>query len=181
MRRIGSGVLLSVLSLVCLSAPVIAQGVKIGYVDLQLALTESSAGQRAKQAFSAEMGRMETQLEERKKKVETLKDDLEKKAQLLKPEERTELARQYRLEIREFQRLYEDSKKELEIRDRELTGRILAELRHIIHDLGQQGDFTLILEGNNTVVLYGAQTIDLTQAVIAAYNERGTKIAQLKR
>ena len=181
MRRIASGVLLSVLGLVWLSVPVAAQGVKIGYVDLQLALTESSAGQRAKQTFSAEMNRMETQLEERKKKVETLKDDLEKKAQFLRSEERTELARQYRLEIREFQRLYEDSKKELEIRDRELTGRILAELRHIIHDLGQQGDFTLILEGNNTVVLYGAQTIDLTQAVIAAYNERGTKIAQLKR
>ena len=91
------------------------------------------------------------------------------------------MARQYRVEIREFQRLHEDSKKELETQDRELTGRILVELQHIIHDMGQQGDFTLILEGNNTVVLYGAQTIDLTQAVIAAYNKRGTKIAQLIR
>ena len=68
MRRIASGALLSVLSLVWLSVPVAAQGVKIGYVDLQLALTESSAGKKAQQAFSAEMNRVETQLEERKEK-----------------------------------------------------------------------------------------------------------------
>lgn len=181
MRRIGLGVFLSMAGLLYLSAPAAAQGVKIGYVDLQLTLTDSNAGRKAKEAFSAEMNHMESQLEDRKKKVEMLKDDLEKKAQLVKPEEWTELERQYRVEIREFQRLYEDSKKELEIRDREMTGRILVELQQIIYDMGQQGDFTLILEGNNTVVLYGAETIDLTESVISAYNKRGTKIAQLTR
>jgi outer membrane protein len=177
MRRLGIGLFLGVLSLVCLPVLVAAQGVKVGYVDLQLALTDSNAEKKAKEAFSAEMNRMEITLEDRKKKVETLKNELEKKALLLKPEEQTELESQYRVEIREFQRLYEDSKKELEIKDREMTSRILVELRHIISDMGQQGDFALILEGNNTVVLYGAETINLTESVISAYNKRGTKIA----
>lgn len=174
---------LSLVMVGLLSVPsfVAAEDIKIGYVDLQAALNESNAGKKAKEKFKAEMNRMEKKLESRKKRVERLKNELEKKALLLKEDQRESLQRDYRQELRDFERLYKDSEQELKIKDRELTGRILVELRQIIYDMGEQGDYTVILEGNNTVVLYGAEAIDLTQSVIKAYNEKGTKVAQLKR
>ena len=65
----------------------------------------------------------------------------------------------------------------LSVKDRDLTGRILEELRQVIHEMGEQGNYTVILEGNNTVVLYGAKAIDLTDTVIRTYNQKGTKIS----
>ena len=184
MRKIYMSVVLSVL---CLPAFVLGQepadldDIKVGYVDLQTALNESQAGKKAKETFKAQMSRMEKKLERRKKKIDQLKADLEKKALLLKEDERLALQRDYRHEARDFKRLYEDSKQELELKDKELTNRIVAELRQIVYDLGEQGNYTVILEGNNTVVLFGAKAIDLTKNVISSYDKKGTRIAQLNR
>ncbi len=184
MRRIYISVVLSVL---CLPAFVLGQepadldDIKVGYVDLQTALNESQAGKKAKETFKAQMSRIEKKLERRKKKIDKLKADLEKKALLLKEEERLALQRDYRHEARDFKRLYEDSKQELELKDKELTSRIVVELRQIVYDLGEQGNYTVILEGNNTVVLFGAKAIDLTKSVISSYDKKGTRIAQLNR
>ncbi|MGE0683346.1 MAG: OmpH family outer membrane protein [Candidatus Binatia bacterium] len=154
-----------------------AEDMKVGYVDLQKALNESEAGKKAKEVFKAEVDRMEQSLERRKKEVEKLKDELEKKGLLLKEEERDSLERDYRQKLRDFERQYKDSQQELQIKDRDLTGRILEELRQVIQGMGEQGNYTLILEGNNTVVLYGSKAIDLTETVIKTYNARGTKVS----
>jgi len=154
-----------------------AQELKLGYVDLQRALNDSEAGKKAKETFKAEVDRMEQSLERRKSEVEKLKDELEKKGLLLRDEERDTLERDYRQKLRDFERLYKDSQQELQIKDRDLTGRILEELRQVIHAMGEEGNYTVILEGNNTVVLYGAKAIDLTDTVIQTYNQKGTKIS----
>lgn len=175
MRRILLSVLLSLLFVPALAFA--QNSLKIGYVDLQRALNESEAGKKAKEDFKAELGRMEQRLESRKKEVEKLKAELEKKGLLLREEEREALERDYRQKLRDFERLYKDSQQELQIKDRELTARILEELRVILQDIGEQGNYTLILEGNNTVVLYGSKAIDLTQTVIRTYNQKGSKIS----
>ena len=154
-----------------------AVAIKVGYVDLQQALNSSAAGEKAKDSFKSEVERMEQVLEKRRAKVEKLKGELEKKALLLRDDERVALQRDYRQELRDFERLYKDSQEELKIRDRELTARILVELRQVVNAIGEQGDYSVILEGNNTVVLYGSKSIDLTEAVIKAYNKKGTRIS----
>lgn len=158
-----------------------AETLKIGYVDLQRALNESEAGKKAKDAFKGEMTRMEQKLERNKAEVQKLGEELEKKMTILRDEERDSLERDYRQKLRDFERLYKDSQQELKIKDRDLTGRILEELREIILDIGQQGSYTVILEGNNTVVLYGAKTIDLTEQVIQTYNQKGSKVSSAGR
>ena len=155
-----------------------AQELKIGYVDLQRALNESEAGKSAKEKFKGEVDRAEQSLEKRKTELEKLKDELEKKGLLLKEEERSILEGDYRQKLRDFERAYKDSQQELQIKDRELTGRILEDLRQVIQSMGETGNYTVILEGNNTVVLYGAKAIDLTETIITTYNQKGTKVSR---
>ena len=152
---------------------------RIGYVDLQRALNECNAGKSAKEKFKGEVDKAEQSLERRKSEVEKLKDELEKKGLLLRDDERDNLERDYRQKLRDFERAYKDTQQELQIKDRELTGRILEDLRQVIQALGEQGSYTVILEGNNTVVLYGAKAIDLTSEIIKTYNEKGpAKVSQ---
>jgi outer membrane protein len=171
---------LLILSSVLLLAPASlqAQEIKLGYVDLQRALNDSEAGKQAKEKFKAEVDKAEQSLEKRKTEVEKLKEELEKKGLLLNEEQRDSLERDYRDKLGDFERVYKNLQQELQIRDRQLTGRILEGLREVVQSVGEQGSYTVILEGNNTVVLYGAKAIDLTDTIIKAYNQKGTKVSQ---
>ncbi|MBI3249312.1 MAG: OmpH family outer membrane protein [Deltaproteobacteria bacterium] len=171
MRKTLGSILMA--GLLCSPALTWAEDLKIGYVDLQKALNESESGKKAKDKFKLEVDRMEQSLEKRKQEVEKLKDELEKKGLLLKDEERGSLESDYRQKLRDFERQYKDSQQELQIKDREMTGRILEELRQVIQSMGEQGSYTVILEGNNTVVLYGSRAIDLTDTVIKSYDAKG--------
>jgi len=155
-----------------------ADEIKLGYVDLQRALNDSEAGKSAKEKFKAEVDKAEQSLEKRKSEVEKLKEELEKKGLLLNEEQRDALERDYRDKLGDFERVYKNLQQELQIRDRQLTSRILEGLREVVQGVGEQGNYTVILEGNNTVVLYGAKAIDLTDTIIKAYNQKGTKVSQ---
>jgi outer membrane protein len=155
-----------------------AEEIKLGYVDLQRALNDSEAGKNAKEKFKGEVDKAEQSLERRKNEVEKLKQELEKKGLLLNEEQRDALERDYRDKLGDFERVYKNLQQELQIRDRQLTGRILEGLREVVQSVGEQGNYTVIFEGNNTVVLYGSKAIDLTDTIIKAYNQKGTKVSQ---
>ena len=73
------------------AASVSAQELKIGFVNLQQALNESDAGQKAKREFKKHVDRMQEKLKSQKNRLEGLKAELEKKALVMKDAERREL------------------------------------------------------------------------------------------
>jgi outer membrane protein len=65
--------------------------VKIGFVDVQRAISESNAGKRAKERFQAQVKKAEGDLLKEKSELERLKTDFDKKGPLLKDEEKRNL------------------------------------------------------------------------------------------
>ena len=143
---------------------------KIGYVDLQRALNESDAGKRAKEEFKVQVDRLQAQLKKQKDEIDNLKEQLEKKALVMKEEERGNLEDDYRRKLRDFERNYKDSQADLQKKDNELTGGIIKDLQDVIRDYGAREGYTLILENTSSAVLYGAKSSDLTDDIIRQYN-----------
>ena len=146
--------------------------IKIGYVDLVRAMSECEAGKNAQDQLKKAVENSERRLQQQRERVEKLKDELEKKVMVLREEERDALGQDYRQSLRDFERRYKDAEEDLKIKDRQLTSRIMVQLQQIVAELGEQGAYTVVLEGNNTVVLYGKQDIDLTDQVIEEHNKR---------
>ncbi len=156
---------------VFLASAALAQSTpKIGYVDLQRALNESEAGKKAKDEFKVQVDKLQGQLKKQKDEIDTLKDQLEKKAVVMKEEERANLEDEYRKKLRDFERNYKDSQTDLQKKDNELTGGIIKDLQDIIRDYGEREGYTLILEATNSAVLYGIKTADLTDDIMKQYN-----------
>src|SRR5262249_49236243 len=154
-----------------LAGSAFAQGApKIGYVDLQRALNESEAGKRAKEEFKGQVDKLQGTLKKQKDDIDNLKEQLEKKALVMKEEERGNLEDEYRRKLRDFERNYKDSQTDLQKKDNELTGGIIKDLQDIIRDYGEKESFTLILESTSSAVLYGAKGSDLTDEIIPQYN-----------
>ena len=148
-----------------------AEELKIGFVDLQRALNDSSSGQKAKKDFKKQVDRMQEKLKSQKDRLEGLKAELEKKALVMKEEERRELEKDYQRELRDFERSYKDTQAELQQKDNELTAELLKELQVVIAIFGEKQNYTLILEQASSSVLYGAPRIDLTNQILQAYND----------
>lgn len=154
-----------------MAVSVSAQELKIGFVDLQRALNDSNSGQKAKKEFKKQVDRMQEQLKSQKNRLEGLKAELEKKALVMKEEERRELEKDYQRQLRDFERSYKDTQAELQQRDNELTAGLLQELQVVIAIFGEEQGYTIILEQASSSVLYGAPQIDLTNQIIRAYND----------
>ncbi len=144
--------------------------VKIGFIDVQRAISESQAGKRAKEKFQAQVKKAEADLLKEKQEIERLKTDLDKKGPLLKDEERRNLEADLQRRYVSYQRGMQDQQQELRQKEGEMTGDILKELEKIVNEVGKAEKFTLILERSQ--ILYSDQGIDITNRVIEAFNAR---------
>jgi outer membrane protein len=149
-----------------------AQELKIGYVDLQRALNDSEPGRKAKEEFKKQVDKLQVDLKKQKDELDGMKDRLEKKALVMKEDERREMEKDYQRKLRDFERSYKDSQGELQLKDNELTRALLQELQTVIAEYGKNGSYTVILELSSSSVLYGDPKVDLTDQIIAAYNKR---------
>ena len=149
-----------------------AQEIRVGTINLQRALNESTAGKNAKVRFKEQLDRLQSDLEKQKNEVDALKDQLAKKSLVMKDEERRSLEQEYQRKLREFERAYEDSQGELQQRDAELTRDLVVELQVVIQDYGRRGGYTVILEQAGGALLYGTPNIDITDAIIAEFNQK---------
>jgi len=145
---------------------------KIGYVDLQRALNESEAGKKAKDEFKGQVDKLQGSLKRQKDDLESMKEKIEKKAAVMKDEERLELEEDYRKKLRDFERSYKDTQADLQRKDQELTADILKDLQEIIREYGDQEGYTVILEASGTGFLYGAKGADITETVLEQYNAK---------
>ena len=158
------------LTLLCVPAVGAQERVKIGFIDIQRAISDSNAGKRAKERFQAQVKKAEAELLKEKTELERLKADLDKKGPLMKEEERRNLEADLQRRFVNYQRTMTDQQQELRQKEGALTGDILKELEKIVNEIGKSDKFTLILERNQ--ILYSDQGIDVTNKVIEVFNNR---------
>jgi outer membrane protein len=151
-------------------SPAFGQALKVGFVNIQKAISESRAGERARKKFEGTIKAKEAALAREKQTIERLKRDLEKKALLLKADERVSLQRDFQKRVRDYERQMNDAQEELQIQERQMTAEILQDLQKIVEEIGKSQRFTLILDRSQ--LLYTDKGIDITNEVIQLYNRR---------
>jgi len=144
---------------------------KIGYIDLQRVMLESERGKEAKKALMDEADKLKKTLDQRQDEIQKLKDSLERQAATITPEARADKEKQYQTKLKDYQRLAGDYETELRQKDAETSQRILKELEEIVKRLGDGEKYTLILERTQAGILFGNTANDITERIIALYNE----------
>jgi len=149
-----------------------AESLKIAYVDMQRALNQCEAGKEAKRQFAAELEKIQKEFAGKQKDLEKIKEDLEKRGSVFSENVRQQKERDYLAKMRELQRLQRDYDEDLRRKDRELSERILRNLEAIIKKMGEEGQYTLILERNQPTVIYISNVLDLTEEVIKRIDKK---------
>ena len=178
----------------CMMAVVLGLGLaetahaqKIGVVDLQAVLDQSTRGRSAKDRLR-DLGdklqqEIKSKLEFKRQKEEELqklqsefrsqKDLLTEQARAAKDEDYRRRARELKRFIDDTNRFTEDATQEFREREMRETQGLLLSVRRVVQEIGEREGYQLVLEGNeNTaVVLYFNQSIDITPKVVQRFDQ----------
>ena len=149
---------------------VLAADLKIAYVDIQKAVNESNAGKDAKKLITKDVEKFQGQIADKQKILQTMKESLEKQAPMLNPDARATREKDYQNKLREFQRWGEDTQNEINQKRMEMERNISIGLQKVIQKVGADEGYTLILEKNESIVLFVSKALDITDRVIKAYD-----------
>jgi outer membrane protein len=174
MRAQGYSGIVMAAALLTAAAPALAQAPapRIAIVDVQRVLARSAAGVAAREQLERDKAGMQKEMDAKRKELEALLDELEKKGPLMTADALRDKQDQFERKRRDAARLADDLQKELQKREALLLQKVLQEISGIIDKVGKERSYLLIVERRGAAVLYGAPEADLTEEVIKAYDQQ---------
>ncbi len=143
---------------------------KIACVDIQRAINECSAGKEAKKALTKEAEKVQNLIFEKQKELQEMKESLDKQSLMLNIDARAAKEKELQAKVRDYQRWGEDVQNEMNQKKMEMERALFISLQKVIQKLGTDEGYTLILEKNETIVLFASKPIDITDLVIKAHD-----------
>lgn len=170
-----------------LAGMVDAQGIRIGVVDLQAVLDGSVRGKGAKERLKELGDQLQREIqakrefkERKEEELQNLRSDIQRQGLVLSEQARMGKEEEFRKSIRELKRFIDDTNNFIddatqEFREKEVreTQLLLVDIRQVVREVAESGQYTIILEGNDgaALVLYIDPAVDLTEEVIQRFDQ----------
>ncbi len=159
-----------VMGVTAVSAPAFAEGPKIGYVDLQRALSETNEGKRAKAKLKKDFDKKQEKLTEKQKQVKKLKESLQSGAAMMTDDAKRKKAIELQKQMADLQQTYMTMQRDLAQKESKATQKIFKKMEKILDKIAKEKGYDLILEKSQSSVLYAKKSMDLTDELIKRYN-----------
>lgn len=152
-----------------------ADAVKIGVIDFEKIMKESSAGKMNQQVLNSKGTEFKNKLEKEKQTLDAIGQSFEKEALVLSDEKKLERERDFRNQIEDFKIMQQNYANELKNLEIKMINDMQKAVFDIANELGKREKYTLIIEKKNAGVIYTAAQVDITDAVINKYNATTAK------
>ncbi|MEA1935467.1 MAG: OmpH family outer membrane protein [Thermodesulfobacteriota bacterium] len=143
---------------------------KIGFIDVRGIMIQSEAGKKASQEFRKAFEKDKAKIQKEETKLRKLKEELDKQRPILTPAAIKEKEVAYQKKFRDYQRLVKDSNEELQLKDRELSRKLIPEILKVVDIIGKKEKYTIILDVNTQGVAYYSKGNNITEKVIKEFN-----------
>ena len=154
------------IALVTIPGVVMSNSIKIGVVNTEKILRESSLAVQAQKKIEQEFMSRDDDIKKITAQAKTLQDRLEKDGGNMEETERRSLERNLANLSREYQRAQKQLREDLSARQNEEYGVILDRINRAISNIAEREKYDLILQLQDSV--YRSQRIDITEQVIKA-------------
>lgn len=146
-----------------------AADVKIGFVDIQTAITETNEFKKSQMKFRVELQKEKGIIEARKTKVENMLIEINKQANVLNPSLKKKKEESFLREKKDFERYVQDREEEFARKEKIVLDKISKKMLEVLKQLGKQKQLTMVIE--KKAVFYSDSTLDLTNLAITTYNK----------
>ncbi len=146
---------------------------KVGIVDLDQAVSSTTEGKAAREELERKKREAESSLQPLIERFQEMAKEFDSKQFVLSDDAKF----QKRLDLEELKNEIQNKQKQLQGQlevDRErLVGPLRTKLVGIVEDVGRKEGFSLILMRNSPGLMYSKEALDITDLVIAKFNEKG--------
>ena len=149
--------------------------VKVGFVDIQVVISQSKEGQAARGKVAAEAAEKQKEIGAKEAEIKQMDAELQKQTPILSDAAKKDREEEIRRKLRDLKRMTEDFNRDLAKRETELINDLLRDVSAVIRDYGKEKGFTLIVEKGQGGVIYGGDPADLTKEILERYNARPSK------
>jgi len=146
--------------------------VKIGYVDVQKVFEEYRKKEDLEARLKLEQGKAQQSLEEKRKEIERLQEDLIRQEMMLSELARMEKQNELRNETKELEKLAQSIQADLQKKWDLYTQEIVNDIMAAAKEIAEKEGYRLIFD--KRVLLYATPEVefDLTQKVLSQLNQR---------
>ncbi len=147
---------------------------RVVIIDMQGAIAGCNEGQRDLEALAKKFEPRRLELQRLNTEVEGLKKQLASQGSTLAPAARDTLAKSIENKTKTLQRSAEDSNNEYQQQQNEIAQRILKKMGPVLSKYVDDNGFGLVLDASapwpQGPVVVAAPAVDITKAVVTAYN-----------
>ena len=145
-----------------------AAELKIGFVNQERILRESSPAKRAQAKLDKEFATRRAELDRMEKQGREMEATMQKETVTLPEAERTARERQLGQLTRDFQRMQREFREDVNLRRNEELASLQERANRVINDIAEKEKFDLILQE----AVYASGKIDITDKVIKALADK---------
>src|SRR4051812_26646652 len=147
-----------------------AQGMKIGYVDVQRAVQEVEEGKQARARLKTELDQKRANLDQKRASLERMKADYDKQVPVLSDDAKRKKQEELQKAFIEAQNEAGQMQEELSGKEQEAMQGISKRFLQIVAEVSDKESFTFVLD--KAALLYAPVASDVTNEVVRRYNER---------
>jgi outer membrane protein len=147
------------------SVPALAE-VKIGFVDVRAAVTESKTGKQFRAEMDTYIKNKQASLKKEEDKLTNLKQTLEKEGLTLSDAQKQQKQKDFQEKVQGLQKMAGDADRELRQKEADFNKQTMDKVRVIANDLAKSEKLSLILIVGREGVLYSEEGMDLTAKVV---------------
>jgi outer membrane protein len=141
-------------------------GLRLGYVNTERILRESSAAKVAQQKLEQEFSRRDKDLQDAAARLKQMSERLERDASVLGDADRARRQRELADLDRDFQRKQREFREDLNQRRNEELASVVERANRVIRQIAEQEKYDLILQE----AVFASTRIDLTDKVLRSLN-----------
>jgi outer membrane protein len=175
MKRIILSTLIWAVVLSIIPALVHANTAKIGVIDFEKIMKESSAGKMNQKTLNSRGQELQEKLEKEKQALDEISRSFEREALVLSDEKKRERERDFRNQIEDFKIMQQDYANELKNLEIKMINDMQKAVFDIANELGKNENYLMIVERKNAGVIYIPDHVDITERVIKKYNDLTAK------
>jgi outer membrane protein len=151
-------------------------GSKLGTINLEQAIFATNEGQRDFEALSKKLEPKQAELKGVNDELDGLKKQLNTQGDKMNEQARATLVKQIETRQKSLDRQVQDAREDAQGQQNEIAQRILQKLAPMLVSYASDNGFGVILDTSNPwpngPVVWGAPSVDVTKAVVDAYNAK---------
>jgi outer membrane protein len=145
---------------------------KLGFVDLQRALTEVEEGRAAKARLQGLLEAKQKEIDKEQEGLRKEKELLDKQASAMNDEARTQRANEFQKKVVELSQKWEKGRQDMSVKERTELQAIFSKMEPIIATLAQREGMTMVFEKSDSGLVFAPPALDLTNELVRVYNDQ---------